>query len=248
MARSYSPFSGWEWAGLQARLVANIALLRAGFPPLIVRNEDRAQYYDALAHSDEAGDLLPLYKLFVDAVDRELKALEDPDLAVDLFRRDTGQVATAGFEEWKEGMLAFLYDLRSRGAEQGLIFDFFGVPSQSTFQMVKRRESSANMWIGRLSATEFDDEWLLWLGFSTDAFNQGAPPRSALFISERVSSETATYPYRSPFNGTRMEILELVVIGNLGSSISVRDVHGVRSLTSKQAAAELVADIVRLRS
>ena len=234
--------------GRVSRLVANIALLRAGFPPLIVRNEDRAQYYDALAHSDEAGDLLPLYKLFVDAVDRELKALEDPDLAIDLFRRDTGQVATAGFEEWKDGLLAFLYDLRSQGAEYGLIFDLFGVPTQSTFHMVTRRESSANMWVGRLSASEFDDDWLLWLGFSTNAFNQGAAPRPALFVSERDSSEGATYPYRSPFNGTRLEIIEIVVMGNLGSSIGVRDGHGVRFLTSKLAAAELVADIVRLRS
>lgn len=45
--------------GRVSRLVANIALLRAGLPPLIVRNEDRAQYYAALAHSDEAGDILP---------------------------------------------------------------------------------------------------------------------------------------------------------------------------------------------
>ena len=74
--------------GRVARLLANAVLLRAGWPSLIVRASDRLQYLDALSASDEGGDLLPLFDLFVKTIVYSLSELEKPDLAEKLFGID----------------------------------------------------------------------------------------------------------------------------------------------------------------
>ncbi len=57
--------------GRTARLLMNLILMRQGYPPAIVRVQDRPTYYDALdvAH---AGDTGPFIQLIAQAVDRSL--------------------------------------------------------------------------------------------------------------------------------------------------------------------------------
>jgi len=57
--------------GRTARLVMNLALLRAGYPPAIIARANRAQYYRALAASDRGQDA-PVANLVGRAVERTL--------------------------------------------------------------------------------------------------------------------------------------------------------------------------------
>ena len=52
------PFS--DGNGRAARAIGTLELVRAGYPPIIIRRKERGRYLDALAKSDEAGDLAGL--------------------------------------------------------------------------------------------------------------------------------------------------------------------------------------------
>jgi len=67
---SIHPFS--DGNGRLARLLMNIRLMRAGFPPAVVLMRDRAVYYEALRRADE-GNLKPLAGFVAKTV---LKALD----------------------------------------------------------------------------------------------------------------------------------------------------------------------------
>jgi len=57
--------------GRTARLLMNLVLMRAGYPPAIIRVEDRPAYYDAL-DAAHAGDTGPFVRLIAQAVERAL--------------------------------------------------------------------------------------------------------------------------------------------------------------------------------
>jgi len=57
--------------GRTARLVMNLMLLRDGFPPTIIRHENRAQYYRVLAQAD-TGKEAPIVNFVGRAVERSL--------------------------------------------------------------------------------------------------------------------------------------------------------------------------------
>ncbi|MCB9705952.1 MAG: Fic family protein [Myxococcales bacterium] len=73
--------------GRVARLLMNLVLMRAGFPPAVLRNERRAEYYAALARAD-AGEIGPLVELVGEAVARSIdvyvraargESIDEPD-------------------------------------------------------------------------------------------------------------------------------------------------------------------------
>jgi Fic family protein len=57
--------------GRTARLLMNLVLMRAGYPPAVIRVEHRPAYYDALDAAHE-GDTEPFVRLVVKAVERSL--------------------------------------------------------------------------------------------------------------------------------------------------------------------------------
>lgn len=61
--------------GRVARAITNLELIRAGYPPIIVRKKDRDQYIDALAESDQ-GLLGPLLELIAGRIEDALRDLE----------------------------------------------------------------------------------------------------------------------------------------------------------------------------
>lgn len=69
----------WDGNGRLARLLMNIKLMQAGFPPTILRKQERVSYYKALEKAD-AGDLGPLTTMIAKdvkrALDLYLKVLE----------------------------------------------------------------------------------------------------------------------------------------------------------------------------
>lgn len=57
--------------GRVARLLANLYLIRRGYPPVVLRTEDRARYYRCLRRGDR-GDLKPFVNFLARAVDESL--------------------------------------------------------------------------------------------------------------------------------------------------------------------------------
>lgn len=62
--------------GRTARAVTNLELVRGGFPPIIIKKKDRPRYLEALATSDEAGDLGPFFDLVLSREEGALRGLE----------------------------------------------------------------------------------------------------------------------------------------------------------------------------
>jgi Fic family protein len=60
--------------GRVGRLLSNLILDANGYPPAIVRVEDRARYYDGLSEAD-AGDMSGLLALLIDCVENSLERL-----------------------------------------------------------------------------------------------------------------------------------------------------------------------------
>ncbi len=58
--------------GRTARLVMNLLLLQAGYPPAVVPIEERKVYIDAIAEAEKTGDLTDFYTLIYQAVNVSL--------------------------------------------------------------------------------------------------------------------------------------------------------------------------------
>lgn len=58
--------------GRAARLLMNLILMQHGYPPAIIRPEDRKEYIDALEKAQLTGDASDFYNIIYDAVERSL--------------------------------------------------------------------------------------------------------------------------------------------------------------------------------
>lgn len=61
--------------GRTGRLLANVLLMRQGYPAIVLRVEERARYYSALDVS-HSGDLTPMVELTLDCVEQSLTEYE----------------------------------------------------------------------------------------------------------------------------------------------------------------------------
>ncbi len=70
----------WDGNGRLARLLMNIKLMQSGFPPIILRKQERVSYYNALEKAD-VGDFGPLTTMIakdvVKSLDIYLKTIKD---------------------------------------------------------------------------------------------------------------------------------------------------------------------------
>lgn len=64
------PFS--DGNGRTSRLLMNLLLMQAGYPPAIIRKEDRLEYVNALEKGQAGNDIGDFYNLIYEAVDRSL--------------------------------------------------------------------------------------------------------------------------------------------------------------------------------
>lgn len=82
---SIHPFS--DGNGRTSRLLMNLLLIQQGYPPAIIRKEDRLAYINSLEKAQKGKDLDDFYNLVYEAVDRSLdiylKAIEPERVSVD---------------------------------------------------------------------------------------------------------------------------------------------------------------------
>ncbi len=133
---SIHPFT--DGNGRTARLLMNLVLMQAGFPPAIIRKEDRKRYIDSIEAGQLGKSLNDYYQLLFESVDRSLdiyldsvEQKEKTDVITDKKQIKIGELATLVGESvptirhWtKEGLLAVaarspggyqLYDLSQVG-------------------------------------------------------------------------------------------------------------------------------------
>lgn len=62
--------------GRTSRAIGNLELIRAGYPPIIIKKKERDRYISALAESDEGGDIRSFMELVFDRIEGGLVGLE----------------------------------------------------------------------------------------------------------------------------------------------------------------------------
>lgn len=62
--------------GRISRAIGNLELIRAGYPPIIIKKKERDRYIEALAESDEGGDIRSFLELIFDRIEGALIGLE----------------------------------------------------------------------------------------------------------------------------------------------------------------------------
>jgi Fic family protein len=87
--------------GRMARLVTNLVLSRAGYPPIIVKaSTHRHLYIEALAYSDRGGDILPLLGIFSGLLKSTFRQVERPEAALRMWRRMLQNRQPSAFLRW----------------------------------------------------------------------------------------------------------------------------------------------------
>lgn len=62
--------------GRVSRAISNLELIRAGYPPIIIKKKERDRYIESLSDSDDGGDLRSFIDLILDRTDAAITGLE----------------------------------------------------------------------------------------------------------------------------------------------------------------------------
>ncbi|MCY1283953.1 Fic/DOC family protein [compost metagenome] len=62
--------------GRTARALGNLELIRAGYPPIIIKKKERERYIEGLAESDDGGDIGSFFELVLEKINGALTGLE----------------------------------------------------------------------------------------------------------------------------------------------------------------------------
>lgn len=193
--------------GRMARLLANLALVQSGFPPLLLRSvADREIYLDALAASDE-GDLLPLYDLFHQALRRRLCELEKPDYVDKKIKSELFASSNNRYQLWREEMTNLCKSVEIKAKLKGWGTQVMGYPSLEDFACLENRNESGNCWFIKFRDKDTQqNEWLLWFGYSSlemcDLLGVKQAQRAwpSLFFSRRSTDPTSVHPWTPLFD------------------------------------------------
>ncbi|WP_165942521.1 Fic family protein [Micromonospora sp. KC721] len=151
--------------GRLARILANLILTRSELPPSIVKNQsERGNYLDCLAHSDVAGDILPLSTLFLKTVNRYVKQIERPSFIRRMFDAEIRGRSQGLYRRWHIQMSELsnqlVVELRLAGIEAAKA----GELGPEEFAFIRRLDSTGNTW-HLLLRNAAGAELLLWFGY-----------------------------------------------------------------------------------
>lgn len=63
--------------GRVSRAIGNLELIRAGYPPIIIKKKERERYIESLAESDDGGDIRSFLEFIFEKIDASLTGLEN---------------------------------------------------------------------------------------------------------------------------------------------------------------------------
>lgn len=173
--------------GRTARIIVNIFMTQLGLPPVIVRHgADRGTYLDALALSDEGGDILPFAGVFLRTQKRLMHQMEKPNFMRRIFYDEVRRRGDSMFEFWRRELSTFVEFLVAALSLYNIRVEQVGEVDRTSYELVKDGDATGNMWLLKL----FDEdgrELLIWLGYSSWRTASALPgkKRPALFFSVR---------------------------------------------------------------
>lgn len=233
--------------GRMARLLANLALIQAHFPPLLLRSgTDRGQYLDALAASDD-GDILPLYHFFVDALRRVVKLMEKPNYVESKIRGELLTTVVQRRRLWK-GVAEGLYlSLRNKAREAGWTAQLQGYPDLDDFELLEAGESEGSSWFVKLHDPRGVAQWLLWFGYGTDELREltGRAGRRlpSVFFARRSKDPSVSRPFEPVFRSWGGRPAELNLFPGRMKPVTVRNDQGAVDRRIEEAAALVVGSV-----
>lgn len=147
--------------GRTARAISNLELVRAGYPPVIIRKKERDRYIDALSQSDSAGDIASFLDLVlertvgaIDGLERAASEKQGFDPIVARIR----QKQSLQLEVWRKSveLLSSLIELKlseklSHPSIQFFKRDFGGVADLDDFLTLCQSKPVGSSWSFRLS-------------------------------------------------------------------------------------------------
>lgn len=183
--------------GRVSRILANYALVRAGYPPLILRSQsDRGQYYDALAKSDD-GDILPLLELFVQTLSRTVKIMKSPNYIQQVIDDRLLSSHRDRHGLWMSLLAGFHGVIDKKLTALGGSCEYQGSPTLEAFTLLTDHDSDGNCWF-----LKFGDrrrwELLAWCGYESPRMRTltADGPFPSLFFSTRDRAAQRIHPYR----------------------------------------------------
>ena len=190
--------------GRVGRLIANLVLLKNGWPPITIRKSRRDEYLDALSFSDEAGDISLLFELFVEEIDETLSELEDDRYWKKRYalalRTDPEQRQV----DWIQRARDFVELLRQNLRPFGFVVERVSMPDIPTFTLLEQREQRATALFAKIKNPSDRREIRVGLGFASSQFVQidtadttvdGVHIPPTLYFQERDFRSTASFPY-----------------------------------------------------
>jgi Fic family protein len=231
--------------GRLARLLANYALLRDGWPPLVIRSSlDRGQYLDALGESDRGGDIMPLAALFLGALRRSAEDLINPERVIGAFQEDLLATYEDSYNTWSVLHHELESRLSVRLAQRGFDLDVKGELAPSDFSRLAARDNSGNGWYALVRERTGNRELLLWFGHYSEELHQQAEGRHrfpTLLFSERDRSAEAVHPYRPLLGTGRFSLDEVALSPSLmHDPLLIRSGRNVRRLSMDDGAEMMV--------
>lgn len=146
--------------GRTARAISNLELVRAGFPPLIIRKKERDRYIDALSQSDVGGDLTSFMDIIVertigafDGLERaateqqsfnplQQKIRKQQELRLEVWRRSVDLLSSRIELKISEKLIDSSVQVRKD--------DFEGIPDVHDFVTLCESKSIAKSWAFRI--------------------------------------------------------------------------------------------------
>lgn len=229
--------------GRLARLLANLALSRSGYPPLVLRStSDRGQYLDALGASDE-GDILPLYDLFSSVVKRSARAMGRSGYVKAFIEDRLLRTPEQRYDGWQRLMYHLTDCLRKSVRERGWDIRFQGYPDTLGYELLSDRDSEGNCWYLKIVEPGNQPLWLLWFGYRShemrDLIGSGQLTPS-IFFSIHDDDPAAVHPFRPVLDEEGLGIpSELTLIPGEARPVTIRRGYTTTDLRVEDAA-ELV--------
>ncbi|MGW0544294.1 Fic family protein [Streptomyces sp. Z38] len=232
--------------GRMARLLANMSLARNGFPPLLVRSQvDRGQYYDALARSDD-GDILPLYDLFVQILNRTVRLMSRPDYVREIIKDRLLSTVQDRYALWKPLPDQFFRALSTSLKYCGWSVLLQGNPDLSSFALLAECDPEGNSWFGKVVDDNRVPKWLLWYGFNSETLKDllGANTSyPSIFVSVRDLDPQAVHPYR-PLRVGEGGVEEIVLRPLEGKTVLLRSGYDLKEVDIAKAASIVAHTLV----
>jgi len=185
--------------GRLARVLANLVLSAAEYPPLIIRSDsDRGQYYAALAESDE-GNILPLYELFAQIIGRTTRVMSRPNYVRDVLGDRLLSTESQQRDLWTHLLSLLRQGIRRQLKSAGWSGEYQGTPDLASFAALSERDKSGNGWLELIADGAGAWRWLVWCGFNSseilDLVGKSRTGYPSVLVSRRDTSPVAPHPF-----------------------------------------------------